>query len=475
MANALARGRPAPRAGLAGDPPPDADNTDASPADTLATLVLLGDIMPAEWPPAGAARTTTRPHPPPDRVATRAALARACAPAATPLLRCVTSALASPAVVTRAALVRFIARAAGLGGGMGAFLAAPLADALADAAAPAAPASAARAALECAVPLAYRPAVKAALLDLGAVGSLAKLLAKAVPTTGGGGDDAVIVMALETAAALANPAITLDPSLPLDARGASDSLPRGQGATLAAVLLASVTRLGGAASVAARVLDVLAASPPGRGTLAAAATKWRGQVDVDAGGEGGGGAAALVWASARLRAKSASGPGADAAATVAAILDRAAADGDALDADPLDVDAAPQRFADAVAAAVDAAPRRHGDRSDDDDAPSTDADAPPPGDMAPDPAGRVFWRNLEARYGGGLPPPPPLVGWDLPPTLALSGAAALPDGAAPRKRARGVALVDLPGAPTLARLPFVARAVVEGGGVEDDDNPPPGV
>jgi hypothetical protein len=81
--------------------------------------------------------------------------------------------LAADPVVLRAAAVRLLARAAGLGGGMGPFVAAPLAEALAACAG--APHEAQRL-LELAVPLAYRPALKAALLDTSAPATLGRII-----------------------------------------------------------------------------------------------------------------------------------------------------------------------------------------------------------------------------------------------------------------------------------------------------------
>ena len=502
IANALARGRRPPRPPVPGGGPPPADDPPA-PADALATLALLTDILPDEWPPAGAARPG-KPHPPPRGVAARGALAHGCEPAAAAMLRLVTFAATSQCVATRASLTTLLARGAGLGGGMGPFLSRPLADALADAAAPASPLATGRAVLETLVPLAYRPAVKAALLDLGAASALAKVLARAVPAalsdpaTAG----ATVVMALEVAAALVNPAIALDPSLPAEARGAADAPPRGHTATLAAVLLASMPRLGVNAGLSARVLGTLAETGAGRAALGAAAVKWRAQVepnpavaDADADAPGTeaavgastGPAAALAWAAARLRS---AGDGDAAAATAAAALDAAAADGDAaLTAPPTEHTPAPQRFAAAVAAAARAAGDRRRDRESDGDS----TDAGPGGGAAPpraaDPAARVFWRNLDARHGEGRLPAATTAPWDAPPPggAPLASASALPAGGAPRKRPRGQAMADLPGAVALARLPARGlrkaasgeagdAAAADGGECPplDGERPPPG-
>lgn len=69
--------------------------------------------------------------------------------------------------------------------------------------------------------------MQAALLDLGAVGALAQLLARLVAALGGGpaGDAggpaeaaALATMALEVATALTNPAIALNPAMPAPQR-----------------------------------------------------------------------------------------------------------------------------------------------------------------------------------------------------------------------------------------------------------------
>jgi len=508
-----------------------------SPSQPLAVLALLGDLLPPEWPPPGAVRSA-RPHPPPSRMADRAALARACVPVAEGLSRLVANAAAAEPALVRAALVRAVARAAGLGGGMGVFLMGPLVDTLktaaagaAAAAAPATPApgavaaahAAARRALEVVVPLAYRPALKAALLDLGTVDALARLLARLIPIAAAGGATApvtthapppprtpavpptspaaagaMVTMALEAAAALCNPAIALDPSAGEDARGASDGPPGSQASVLVAVLFASLPRLGANAHVAARVVALLAGNAPGRAALVAAAGRWCGQKEPELAGEGGaaGPEAALAWAAGRLRSEGEKGGDPAVAKTVAATLESVAGAGQLVavgEEDAPTVDPAPRRFAAAVAASLRAAPSTstttpagrdpadlcagccvNGAASSDDGG-SSSTDGGDPGD---DPGGvagfglpsihdastRMFWRNITARQGEASAPPRTgtgTVAYGLPPGLpAAAPAAAWPAGLTPQKRPREVGVGELRGAPMLARLP---ASVVTGG------------
>jgi hypothetical protein len=536
------------------------------PSQPLAVLALLGDLLPPEWPPPGVVRAA-KPHPPPSRMADRAALARACGPNADGLRRLVTAALIAEPALVRAALVRAVARAAGLGGGMGVFLARPIVDVLtaAAAAATAAPAAAAagrapsarpsstavtaahaaaRRALEVLVPLAYRPAVKAALLDLGAVDSLTRLLARLIPVaagavaaapaaTGPGGRlvhapspapatspaaaGAMVTMALEAVAALANPAIALDPSRGLDARGADDGPPRAEATVLAAVLLASLPRLGANAHVAARFLALLAGNAPGRAALAAAASRWWGQVEPSAAEERGGAGqpvAALTWAVARLRGRAAGDEGGDpdVAEAVAATLEGVAAgpdaailgtegkggggDGGNSDGGGAGVDPAPRRFAAAVSASLKAgsssSPPDSLDPadlcglgavvagSDGDDGSGSSTDGGGPGDdpggaaafglpSACDAATRMFWRNITARAADAGAGPPPRIGGAAAVPHALPAAvptappvAAWPAGLAPRKRPREVGIAELRPAPVLATAPLLLPGAVGG-------------
>lgn len=524
----------------------DAANAAAfAPPQPLAVLALLGDLLPPEWPPPGAARGA-RPHPPPSRMADRAALARACGPVADGLACLVTAGAAAEPALVRAALVRVVARAAGLGGGMGVFLMAPLVDILkyasaaaagtaaGTAAAPppsrasmAATHTAARRALEVVVPLAYRPALKAALLDLDAVDALARLLARLIPVAaagaGGAGGavaaatgppgrppaapptspaaaGAMVTMALEAAAALCNPAIALDPSAGEDVRGASDGPPKSQASVLAAVLFASLPRLGANAHVAARVVALLAGNAPGRAALAAGSSRWWGQQEPAVAAEGGNGeaGAALTWAAARLRSDADKAGDPAVAATVAATLDKVAAgavggggagdsgidgnDGDAA------VDPAPQRFAAAVAASLRAAPSTvlptdrdpadlcagcGGGGASSDGSDSTDGGDPGddagglPGFGLPsiqDAPTRMFWRNIAARQGDA--PPPPRTGactaaYGVPANLpAAPPAAAWLAGLTPRKRPREIGIGELRPCQPLGRVPVVLPGAV---------------
>ena len=91
-------------------------------------------------------------------------------------LHLVAACIAAEPQQLRAAAARLLARASGLGGGMGAFLVDPLAAALEAATLSATPAHDARLVLELLVPLVYRPALKAALLDSTAPTALARVV-----------------------------------------------------------------------------------------------------------------------------------------------------------------------------------------------------------------------------------------------------------------------------------------------------------
>jgi hypothetical protein len=521
---------------------------------------------------------------------------------------------------------------------MGVFVCAPLADSLKDAAAAVAEAStavalvapagsgiagaaapqsdplsaalgAARAALECLVPLAYRPATKAALLDLGCVGALSRLLARLVPLTTGssgrGGDaslalsaSAAATMALEACAALCDPAVCLDPSAAatpaLRAATCGDGAPRAQGASLAAVVLASLASMGGNAHVARSLVErsLLAGSGSfGASLLAAGAARWRAQAEGKPKEEFSslGTSVLLFWAAEKLRESvgNGGGNGAGAAAAgaggvaevveaVASSLERAASAADAEGAEaappppPVAPEPAPRRFAAAVSASrkaeeeAAAAAASGGqaaqkddegeeedifdgadlDDDDDDEGGDDDENESDPFFFSPflegasgsssdpvsaaaaaafDAPSRIFWRNVAARAADGAPPvvplelpssllssrrrglssnpaaaASPLLAWDLPPAQRLEPAtAALADGLACRKRARGASMAEVPASVEVERLraerlrarraaaaaaeaaeaaaaaaPIAVIEPVGGGGFEEEEMPP---
>lgn len=84
-----------------------------SPSEMLAAALLLGDLFPVEWPPPGAACRPGQPHPPPSGMAARAAMARSLEGVTGPLAGLISAAAGCEARVFRAALVRLAARAAG--------------------------------------------------------------------------------------------------------------------------------------------------------------------------------------------------------------------------------------------------------------------------------------------------------------------------------------------------------------------------
>lgn len=417
------------------------------PAEMLAAALLLGDLFPTEWPPPGAARRPGQPHPPPPGMAARAAMARALEDVTGPLQGLLATAAGCHARVLRAALVRLTARAAGLGGGMGLFLAGPLAEELRAATAAEAPLVAGRRVLEVLVPLVYRPAIKAALLQLETAAGLARLLATAAapeavhhPAHDEAEAAAVATMVLEAATVLLSPEVCLDPSLPGEQRAVMDTPPLPEAASLVAVILGCLPRLGSCAHIAARLVRSLAAGRPGRTALAGGAGRWRAAAlgpladPADA-------PSALQWAATRLWQHTDAMPGeleamrgirqemasVLQAAAVAALDDGERGEEDFQQHAP---PPAPARFAAAVQAAVAAAAEAGAAPDDGTETPLASAH---------DAASRTFWRNVAARSAHEQPSafgPAPVV-WEVEAADKPSPFAAhIPEGLAPIRHPR---------------------------------------
>jgi len=145
------------------------------PRQLFAAVCILGDLSPAEWPPAG----TRRPmNPPPSFRAYRIAFAKAIENSSGPFSSLISACVEAEPTLLRAAATRMLARASGFGGGMGEFIQRPLVAALESGAASQTPAHDVRKVLELLVPLVYRPALKAALLDTTGPTTLAHILRK---------------------------------------------------------------------------------------------------------------------------------------------------------------------------------------------------------------------------------------------------------------------------------------------------------
>ncbi|CAL8468510.1 g8050 [Coccomyxa elongata] len=366
-----------------------------APQEMLTSACMLADIFPAEWPPAGAARQGAGCHLPPAHMRYRAALARSFEPSATSLRRLLATAVGSEAVLFRGALVRLCARASGLGGGMGAFMVGPLMEELAEAAQPSKPLFDARRCLEVLVPLAYRPAIKAALLDAGCAAALGQLLARLVPAAADPAKaaeaGALITMALEIITVLCNIDVCLDPSLSPEQRAIDECVGTNEAGSVVAILLAGLGRLGGNAFIAKRLVAALAAHAPGRAALRTAVTRWQAQAT----GASTTGEAALQWAVSRLWQQGQDGAEASlrqVCSEVGGLLQAVATTEDEDDEQATPA-TAPIRFAAAVQAALNSGlpPASSEDEL---------AETSSPEALIYDTATRMFWRNVSARAAG---------------------------------------------------------------------------
>lgn len=282
----------------------------------------------------------------------------------------------------------------------------------------------ARRLLESLVPLAYRPAIKAALLDSPLPLRLAELIgavlaprladAEAAPEAA-----AVLTMALEVAVVLCDPGVCLDPLAPPEARSAEDAPPREGGAALAAILLAHLQAMGPNAPLAHRALRLLASAGAGRCALRAAVLQLHPEAAAAAGGEGGEGgepsplavaqAAQLVANRYYLAAQQLGGEGGSAApgaeavrscfSDVVAIMQQMCAP-EAMAADrPRAAPPAPARFVAALQAALAAAAAAGEDVVLEEhrwEAPAMASGGAAAAAVA-DAATRFFWRNVAAR------------------------------------------------------------------------------
>ncbi|KAL4436605.1 hypothetical protein ABPG75_003744 [Micractinium tetrahymenae] len=235
-----------------------------SPAEMFATACLLGDLFPPEWPAVGRKATQA---PPTDR-RYRAALATAIEPCGASFRRLISAALTTESRMLRAAVVRVLAHAAGLGGGMGPFLVEPLLEELATVAESPAPVHDARRLLEVIVPLVYRPALKAAMLAAPFTSTLAQLLGVVVGRLSSheeGGEAAhVCTMAMEAVVVLCNSEVCLDPLAPPKQQQLEDMPSVEEAMPMARVLLEQLPGMGSNALIAHRVLRLMAGADAGR-------------------------------------------------------------------------------------------------------------------------------------------------------------------------------------------------------------------
>ena len=144
------------------------------PSRLFTATCLLGDLFPEEWPPPGRRAS----NPPPSARAYRVALANAIGDNMQSVESLIAACLAAEPTLLRVGAARMLARAAGLGGGMGAFVVRPILTALESGITSSTPAHDLRKILELLVPLVYRPAIKAALLNTTAASNLVQVLSK---------------------------------------------------------------------------------------------------------------------------------------------------------------------------------------------------------------------------------------------------------------------------------------------------------
>ncbi|KAL0034398.1 hypothetical protein WJX79_000220 [Trebouxia sp. C0005] len=367
-----------------------------APGKMYSRICVIGDILPSEWPPVQVRKGV--PHPPPTHREYRVALANALMPLKQDFRDMVTTAVASDSRIFRAALVRLVARASGLGGGMGVFLAEPITKALNEALTARAALSELRRVLEIIVPLAYRPPIKAAFLDLKLADILGQLLGRLVPVLGQGADaGSLCTMVLEAILTLQDPETCLNPMGPASQRVPDETPTPAEGGLIAAIIMASLSRLGGNAHVAKRILRLLSTHLPGRVVLRLGAAKWQAQATGGEFATAVGSKASLQWAASRLWA-AAEAVGGDPKLRstnqeVAQLLEQVAALGeDTGEADLTPPSGpAPNRFAAAVLASVEAAVNVKAAET------SDFLDTAHPMTQLFDPASHTFWRNVKER------------------------------------------------------------------------------
>ena len=83
-----------------------------APGSMYCRICVISDLLPSEWPPVQVRKGV--PHPPPTHREYRVALAHGLIPLKQDFLNMVATAVASDSRMFRAALVRLVARAAGL-------------------------------------------------------------------------------------------------------------------------------------------------------------------------------------------------------------------------------------------------------------------------------------------------------------------------------------------------------------------------
>ena len=266
-----------------------------SPRQLFSAMAALGDLAPEEWPPADHRRAF---NPPPSLRTVRWQIATAVDASKGEVSRVLGHCIASQSSMVRAATTRWLARAGGCGGPMGKFVLGPLEVALQTAVASDVPANDARIVLEVLVPLVYRPALKAAMLDVGmriprllvqvvevmltgvpitaadltatatvTTPTVTTLTAAAVTNIDPIDASAVCTMVFECLTVLCNPDYALDPGVEREKIELEDVPSVADCCAIAMVLLRRMDVLGDNMSLGHRILHLLASTIPGRAGL----------------------------------------------------------------------------------------------------------------------------------------------------------------------------------------------------------------
>eukprot|EP00803_Ostreobium_quekettii_P004620 evm.model.scf_474.1 EVM.evm.TU.scf_474.1 scf_474:3451-21135(-) len=245
------------------------------PSRVFCCTCLLGDIFPKEWPPAMAGQGSTGRMPPPSNMKMRPVVARMLEPFAKHFRHVIAFGAASESQLVRGSVVRLCSRASGLGGGMGRFLAEPLVSEVAELAKSTAPAGDGRRVVEMLAALAGWPAMKAALLDLGAVSALSQLLHRAASRLEEHPDSQTTCsLVLDVLSSLTDPDICLNPLATRVERLKNDCPPTTEAAVMVTALLSSIQYLGDDAAIAASLIKQMSFEAAGRAAIQSGIGQW---------------------------------------------------------------------------------------------------------------------------------------------------------------------------------------------------------
>eukprot|EP00890_Picochlorum_soloecismus_P005647 jgi/Picsp_1/6083/NSC_03437-R1_hypothetical protein COCSUDRAFT_56177 [Coccomyxa subellipsoidea C-169] len=247
-------------------------NVAFSPSQLYLLPMLLGDLFPREWP-----RTVGPNSLHESEKKFRAALTEeieGCVPMFENLL---SLCMLSECLLVRVAMIRFVAKGAGLGGGMGTFLLGTFSSTLESCLESSKLLYDARKILELLVPILYQPAIKAAALDSSIPADLAKLVCKIVessvdttekrgpfdPTEG----SEIVTMALECLTVLCDKSIKLDVFDEEEKTVASDVPRPTSGSVISSILMDHIVALGANIPLVLNIFKLMLQSYYGRESL----------------------------------------------------------------------------------------------------------------------------------------------------------------------------------------------------------------